>query len=234
MSHGPKRVSTGSKWAKNTCLSTPNGPKSLLQAFFTLFWSQNGPFSRHLGIFYGQKRVTTGSKWAKNTCLSTPNGPRALLVACLIPFGSQNGPSSRHVGFFHGPKRVPTGTKWAKSSSWRIPNGARSLLEKLVFDRFLTHFSLQNRVFQGILAFSMGQNASPRAQNGLKTLEHPEWSKSTFGSVFDPFLVPKRPLFKACWDFPRAKTRTHGYKMGKKQFWENPEWCRVTFGEARF
>ena len=80
----------------------------------------------------------------------------------------------------------------------------------------------------------MGQNASPRAQNGLKTLEHPEWSKSTFGSVFDPFLVPKRPLFKACWDFPRAKTRTHGYKMGKKQFLENPEWCRVTFGEARF
>ena len=50
--------------------------------------------------------------------------------------------------------------------------------------------------------------------------EHPEWSKSTFGSMFDPFLVPKRLLFKACWDFPRAKTRTHRYKMGKKHLFE--------------
>ena len=46
----------------------------------------------------------------------------------------------------------------------------KTLLEKLIFDPFLTHFSSQNRVFQGILGFSMGQNASPRAQNGPKTL----------------------------------------------------------------
>ena len=30
--------------------------------FFTHFWSQNGPFSRHFGIFHGPKRATTGSK----------------------------------------------------------------------------------------------------------------------------------------------------------------------------
>ena len=43
-------------------------------AFWTHFWSQNGPFSGHFGIFHGPKRVTTGSKRAKNTCLSMPSG----------------------------------------------------------------------------------------------------------------------------------------------------------------
>ena len=65
--------------AKNTCLSIPNGPKSLLEKrvfdpFLTNFWSQNGPFSRRYGIFHGPKRVTSGSKRAKNSCLSIPCG----------------------------------------------------------------------------------------------------------------------------------------------------------------
>ena len=77
--HGPKRVTTGSKWAETTCLSIPNGQGSLLEKcvcdpFWTHFWSQNGPFSRHFGIFRGPKRPTTGSKRAKNTCLSIPSG----------------------------------------------------------------------------------------------------------------------------------------------------------------
>ena len=29
--HGPKRITSGSKWAKNTCLSIPNGPGSTLK-----------------------------------------------------------------------------------------------------------------------------------------------------------------------------------------------------------
>ena len=75
----PKHVTTGSKWAKNTCLSIPNDPgsrfeKRVFDPFWTHFWSQNGPFSRHFGIFHGPKRVTTGSKRAKNTCLSIPSG----------------------------------------------------------------------------------------------------------------------------------------------------------------
>ena len=42
--HGPKLVTTGSKWAKNTCLSIPNGPGSLMEKcvfdpFLTHFWS---------------------------------------------------------------------------------------------------------------------------------------------------------------------------------------------------
>ena len=45
-----------------------------------------------------------------------------------------------------------------------------SLLEKRVFHPFLTHFWSQTAHFQGILGFSMGQNASPRAQIGLQTL----------------------------------------------------------------
>ena len=46
-----------------------------------------------------------------------------------------------------------------------------------------------------------------------------EWSKIHFGKwrfspVFDPFLVPKRPIFKAFWDFPWAKTRPNGLTTG--------------------
>ena len=77
--HEPKRVTTGSKWAKTTCLSIINGLGSFLKKrvfdpFFTQCWSQNGPFSRHFGIFHGPKRATTGSKRPKNTCLSIPSG----------------------------------------------------------------------------------------------------------------------------------------------------------------
>ena len=43
----------GSKWANNTSSSIPNGPQSILeicvfQPFLTHFWSENGPFSRHI------------------------------------------------------------------------------------------------------------------------------------------------------------------------------------------
>ena len=76
---GLNAVKTGSKRAKNTCLSTPNGPGSLLEKrlfdpFLTHFCTQNGPFSRHFVIFHGPKRATRGSKWAKTTCLSIPSG----------------------------------------------------------------------------------------------------------------------------------------------------------------
>ena len=63
--HGSRCVTTGSKWAKNTCLSIPNGPRSLLEKhvfdpFFSYFWTQKGLFSRHFGIFNGPKPITTG------------------------------------------------------------------------------------------------------------------------------------------------------------------------------
>ena len=48
--------------------------KRVFDPFLTHCWSQNGPFSRHFGIFHSPKRFTTGSKWPKNTCLSIPSG----------------------------------------------------------------------------------------------------------------------------------------------------------------
>ena len=135
--HGPKRVTTCSKWAKNTCLSIPNGPTSLVEKrvfdpFFTHFWSENSPFSRHFGIFHAPKRVTTGSKWAENTCLSIPIGPTSLLEKPVLdPF------VTHHFGIFHGPQRVTMGSKWAKNTCLGIPNGPTSLLEQRVFDPFL-------------------------------------------------------------------------------------------------
>ena len=48
--------------------------KHVFDPFLTHFWFQNGPFSRHFGIFHGPKCITTGPKRAKNTCLSIPSG----------------------------------------------------------------------------------------------------------------------------------------------------------------
>ena len=107
--HGPKRVTMGSNWVKNTCLSIPNGPRSLLEKcvfdpFFTHFWSQNGPFSRHFGIFHGSKRVTTGSKRAKNTCLSIPSGLGTTLEKIFF-FALGTDPGGPTIG----PRRVQAG-----------------------------------------------------------------------------------------------------------------------------
>ena len=46
--------------------------------------------------------------------------------------------------------------------------------------------------------------------NGLGSL----WKERIFDPIFHPILLPKRPLFKAFWDFPWAKTRHHALKMG--------------------
>ena len=140
---GLNLVKTGSKRAKNTCLSIPNGPGSLLEKrvfdpFWTHFWSQNGPFSRHFGIFHEPKHVTTGSKWAKTTCLSIINGRGSFLEKRVFdPFlthcWSQNGPFSRHLGIFHGPKRATTGSKRPKNTCLSIPSGLGTTLEKIIF-----------------------------------------------------------------------------------------------------
>ena len=62
---------------------------------------------------------------------------------------------------------------------------------------FLTHFcpivGPKTAHFQGILGFSMAQNAPPRAQNGLKKplFEHPKWSRYNFGK--NDFFRPGDP-----------------------------------------
>ena len=37
-------------------------------------------------------------------------------------------------------------------------------------------------------------------------------------------MGPKRPIFKASWDFPWPKTRHHELKTGQKHFVEHPKW----------
>ena len=112
--------------------------KRVFDPFLTHFWSQNGPLSRHFGIFHGPKRAPTGSKWAKTTCLSITNGPRSLLEKCgfdpfLTHFMSQNGPFSRPFGIFRGPKHATTGSKRPKNTCLSIPSGLGTTLEKMIF-----------------------------------------------------------------------------------------------------
>ena len=140
---GLNSVKTGSKWAKNTCLSIPNGLGSLLEKrvfdpFLTRFWSENGPLSMHFGMFHEPKPVATGSKWAKTTCFSIINGPGSFLEKRVFdPFlthcWSQNGPFSRHFGIFHGPKRATTGSKRPKNTCLSIPSGLGTTLKKSFF-----------------------------------------------------------------------------------------------------
>ena len=119
------------------------GPGSLLEKhafdpFLTHFWSQNGPISRHFGMFHGPKPVATGSKLAKTNCLSIIDGPRSLLEKCIFdPFlthcWSQNGPFPRHFGILHGPKHATTGSKRPKNTCLSILSGLGTTLEKIIF-----------------------------------------------------------------------------------------------------
>ena len=58
--------------------------------------------------------------------------------------------------------------------------------------------------------------------------------KNAFLTRFDPFLVPKRPIFKAFWDFPWAKTQHHRLKTGLKHLFEHPNWSRNNFEKIDF
>ena len=133
------RGQTRSKRAQNG-LKTLVGAsqKHVFDPFATHFWSQNGPFLRHFGIFHEPKPVATGSKWAKTTCLSIINGPGSFLKKGICdPFltycWSQNGPFPRHFGIFQGPKRAATGSKRPKNTCLSIPSGLGTTLEKIIF-----------------------------------------------------------------------------------------------------
>ena len=53
--------------------------KCVFDPFLTHLRSQNGPFSRHFGIFGGPKWATTSSKSSKNTCFSVAHGLGSFL-----------------------------------------------------------------------------------------------------------------------------------------------------------
>ena len=82
------------------------------------------------------------------------------------------------------------------------------------------------------------------ACNGLKKgsfhlFVHPKWSRIIFGRIhflpiFDPFFVPKRPIFKAFWDFRRAKTGHHELKTRQKHLFWHSMWSRIIFEKSHF
>ena len=79
-------------------------------SFLTLFWSQNGPFLRHFGIFHGPKRATMGSKRPENTCLSIPSGLGTSLekIIFFAPGTLVDPPLAPTVRGLAGPPAAPS------------------------------------------------------------------------------------------------------------------------------
>ena len=81
--------------------------------------------------------------------------------------------------------------------------------------------------FQGILALSMGPNASPGVKMGEKNLvEHPKWSRITsrktcFRPIFDPFLTH-------CWSQNGPFARHSGIFHGPKCVTTGSKWAKNT------
>ena len=79
-------------------------------------------------------------------------------------------------------------------------------------------------------------------QKGLKMgsfhpFVHPKWSrmrfgKMRFGPIFDPFLVPKQPIFKAFWDFRRTKMGHHKLRTVQKHLFQRRTWSRIIFEKS--
>ena len=66
--------------------------------------------------------------------------------------------------------------------------------------------------------------------NGLGSF----FGKAYFSPIFDPFLVSKQPIFKAFWDFRRAKTGHHELKTRQKQLFWHSMWSGVIFEKSHF
>ena len=116
------------------------------------------------------------------------------------------------------------GSKWAHFTCLGTPNGLGSFLHKHIFGLFLTHFWLQNNPFSRHFVTLEWPNDLQWAQNGLISLvlalrlvyDNFFWEKH----ILDPFFVPRQPIFKAFWDFRRAKTGQHELKTRQKHlFW---------------
>ena len=75
------------------------------------------------------------------------------------------------------------------------------------------------------------------ACNGLKMgslhfFRHPNWCRIIFGkthfsSIFDPFFVSKQPIFKAFWDFRRAKAGHHKLKTCQTHLFWHSVWSTI-------
>ena len=52
--------------------------------------------------------------------------------------------------------------------------------------------------------------------------------------IFDPFFVPKAPIFKAFWDSRRTKTGHHELKMRQKHLFWHFMWSKIIFEKSLF
>ena len=52
--------------------------------------------------------------------------------------------------------------------------------------------------------------------------------------IFDPFFVPKQPIFKTFWDFRRATTGHHELKTRQKHLFWHSMWSTIIFEKRLF
>ena len=92
--------------------------KHVFDPVLTHFWSPNGSFSRHFGIFHDPKRATRGSKRPKNTCLSIPSGLGKTLKK-IIFFAP--GPAPQNSLFSPQTAPKPTQNRQSKGNNCYTP-----------------------------------------------------------------------------------------------------------------
>ena len=121
-----------------------------------------------------------------------------------------------------GSKKTPIGLKLGPFHLFCIPNGLGLLLEKCVLTHFSPIFGPKRAHFQGTLGFSIGQNTSPRAQNGLKkivwgsqTVQDHFW-KNVFLTHFSPIFGPKRAHFQGTLGFSMGQNASPRAENGLK------------------
>ena len=182
--------------------------KRVFDPFLTHCWSQNGPFSRHFGIFHGPKRATTGSKWPKNTCLSIPSGLGTTLekIIFFAPGTLVDPPLAPTVRGLAGPPAAPSDhwygglrVSFGNSEAWKPQKVGGCGWTRCPQNSFLSHVAQDT-------------------------------ARSWFRGVGAHCAV-----FGAFWGFfPWPKTRHHGLKMAQKHLFEHPKWSRNNFGKNQF
>ena len=75
--------------------------------------------------------------------------------------------------------------------------------------------------------------------NGLKMGSSPKMVSGHFGTshfwpIGDPFFVPSQPIFKAFWDFRRARMGHHKLKMRQKHLFWHSMWSKINFEKSHF
>ena len=146
-------------------------------------------------------------------------------------------PIFKALSALRGAKMAQHGLKMGSFHLFRHPEWSKSIFGKHIFDPFLSDFWSQNSPFS----------------RHFVTLEWPKWlergskrahstclgTPNGLGSflekhIVDPFFVPKQPIFKAFWDFRRAKTGHHELKTRQKHLFWHSVWSKIIFEKTHF